>query len=265
MNDFFQKLTENKNVVRGIVVSLFALALFLVLASIGTIKALGEDENPYGNTITIEGTGKAVVIPDVAQISFSVTERAATVEAAQTAATAKIDAALASLKEQGVEEKDIKTTSYNVYPTYEYQQPCYTGICPPSRSPSIIGYEVSQSIDVKVRNTGAAGTILQGLGSTGVQNLYGPSFTTDDPDQAQNDARAAAIADAKAKAKMLAKNLGVSLGKVVSFYENTGYPMYDYEGKGGEMNAVAQSAPAPTLPVGESEVSVSVSVTYKIH
>ncbi len=238
------------------------LALFLLVATLDALANFGTPDSPYMNTITVEGTGEATAVPDIASIGFSVTETAVTVAEAQTKATTKTDAALAFLKGAGIEDKDVKTTGYNVYPQYESVAPCYYGDCG-VRNPLIIGYQVTQSVEVKVRDTAKAGGVLQGLGNVGVQNIYGPNFTVDDEDAARNEAREKAIAEAREKAKTLANQLGVRLGKVVSFYENNyGYPVYDsYGGKGGAMEA-AQSA--PSLPTGENETTVSVSITYEI-
>ncbi|MEK7510844.1 MAG: SIMPL domain-containing protein [Patescibacteria group bacterium] len=249
------------------------LAVFVLLALFLLAKtwdaAFGRGPNEPYNTITVTGTGEAVVIPDIAQIDFTVTENASTVGEAQTKSTERVDAALDAVKQLGIEEKDIKTTYYAVNPRYEYSnQTCGYGMpCPPSGPPTIVGYEVAQSIQMKVRDTAKAGQVLEVLGSLGVQNISGPHFTVDDEDAVKGEAREEAIKEAREKAKELAKQLGVRLGRTVSFYENEGgYPM-PY-GKGGGMDAAMEtrvSAVAPTLPMGENETSVSVSVTYEIH
>lgn len=245
--------------------ALAVLALFLVAKAIDAFGNIGKSTNPYQTTIMVEGTGEATAIPDVARISFSVTESATAVSAAQEAATEKTDAALAALKELGIEDEDVKTLAYNVYPQYEYQAPCYAAICPPSRAPRITGYEVSQTVEVTVRDTAKAGDVLQALGTTEVQNISGPNFTVDDAESVRAEARAEAIAEAKEKAKQLAKELGVSLVKVVSFYENQNYPYYGYDGMGyGGPEAAMSSVKAPSLPTGEQETTVSVSITYEI-
>ncbi len=243
--------------------ALTVLALFLVAKALDAFSNIGRTANPYQTTIMVEGTGEATAIPDVARVTFSVTENATTVSDAQTAATEKTDTALSTLAELGIEEKDLKTISYSVYPQYEYQAPCYTGVCPAVRAPRITGYEVSQTVEVTVRDTAKAGEVLQALGTTEVQNISGPNFTVDDMDSVKAQAREMAIAEAKEKAKILAKELGVRLGKVVSYYENQPYSMYDY-GYGGDMRMEAMNAAAPSLPVGEQETSVSVSITYEI-
>ena len=258
-----QALVEASKPVRyAAAAALSVLALFLLLLSINALGNLGRSENPYMNTITVEGRGSGTAIPNLATVSFSVTERGTTVAEAQTKATQKTDAALAAVESLGIEERDVKTLSYNVYPQYEAIAPCYGGICP-SVNPRIIGYEVSQSVEVKVRETGKAGDVLQALGTLNVQNISGPNFTVDEEDGLTGVAREAAIENAKAKAEALADQLGVKLGKVVSFYENTApYPYYGYDAKGGMMETMNQAA--PSLPTGEQETEVSVSITYEI-
>jgi len=128
-----------------------------------------------------------------------------------------------------------------------------------------VGYTVSQTVEIKVRDTANAGSALSALGNAGVSNLSGPSFSVDDPEALRAEARAEAIADAKEKAHTLSKDLGVRLSRVTGYWENGGgYPIQYNErayGLGGDASA---SAPVPELPVGENEVVVSVSVTYEI-
>lgn len=261
MKQFISELSSNRTArIAGIAV-LILLALFLLVTTWD--KAFGRDINDPYNTITVEGTGTAAMVPDTARITFTVMESASEVAAAQESATKRTDAALEALKDMDIEERDIKTVSYNISPKYEYPQPCYGGICTTS-APRIVGYDVSQTIEVKVRETAKAGDVLAALGGLGVQNVSGPEFVVDDETEVKNEARAEAIEEARAKAKTLAKELNVHLGKVVSFSEMAGsQPMYGY-GRGGMMmdSAVAQSA--PSLPTGENETDITVMITYEI-
>lgn len=262
MKDFLNEASSNKGIRIAGVAVLSLLAVFLLALIIDTVKGFDDNSIYPAKTITVSGKGEATVIPDVARVTFTVQETAADVGTAQAAATKRTDDALNALGAQGVEESDLKTLSYNVYPQYE-QVICPNGMC--TASPKISGYQVSQTVQVKVRDTAKVGEVLQALGDLGVQNINGPEFTLDDEDAGKADARAAAIEDARSKAKLLAKELGVHLGKVVSFYEETGaYPMmYEgYAGKGAAMDMAAQAA--PSLPVGESETSVTVNITYEI-
>lgn len=264
MNDMLNDLLSNKAMRYAVLAVLVLLSLFLLTKTWDAAFGRG----PYDpmNTITVEGTGKAAAVPDIAQISFTVVESAAAVADAQEKATERTNAALAALEDAGIDEKDLKTVYYSVSPKYEYDQPCMPGrACPAviSSSPRIVGYDVSQSVEVKVRDTAKAGEILGLLGGLGVQNISGPNFTVDDDDAVRAEARGEAIDEAEAKAKVLAKQLGVRLVRVVSFSENGGYyPMPGYGKGGGVMDAVAESV--PSLPVGESDTNVTVMITYEI-
>jgi uncharacterized protein YggE len=212
-------------------------------------------------TIDVSGTGEAFAIPNIATESFTVEQKGATVHEAQTVVTKKVNDALAFLKDAGIAEKDIKTTNYSAYPEYSYPTPC-TGdrICA-QPSAKIIGYTVSQTVTVKVRDTSKVGAIVDGLGSRGVTGLSGPDFTVEDADAVNAEARGKAIADANTKARVLARQLGVTLVRVVRFSESGGgvYPMMYAK----DMASTA-SAPMPELPVGQNKYTSNVTITYEI-
>lgn len=264
-NDLWNDVTGSGAVRIAVVGVLAILALFLFAEAISVAGNLGRSAYPPSNTISVDGTGRATAVPDIATIIFSVTESASTVGVAQTAATGKTNKALAFLKEEGIADKDVKTLSYNVSPKYNYPPPCYSGICPnSSRTPTIIGYDVSETIQVKVRDTAKAGVVLEGIGEFGVQNISGPNFTVDDPESVKAEARGEAIADARAKAQTLAKQLGATLGKVVSFSEAGNYPYPMYDKAYGMGVAGSSGTAAPELPTGENEYTANVSITYEI-
>lgn len=243
--------------------ALSVLALFLLVKTFDGLNTFGHGDNPPVNTISVSGMGDAVATPDIARISFTVQESAASVAAAQTAATKRTNDALAAAKGLGILDKDVKTTAYSVYPQYE-NTVCAPGTaCIQNGSPKISGYQVSQSVTIKVRDTAKAGDVLQKLGTLGVQNISGPDFSVDDDSTVTAEARGKAITDAREKAEVLANQLGVRIVRVVSFSENsnTPYPTYSSVSKAGMMDSVA---PAPSLPVGQDETKVTVQITYEI-
>jgi uncharacterized protein YggE len=258
------ELTSDNKVRLAILGVLVLLGLFLAVQIVSGINDFGRSENGT-NSITVSGTGKASIAPDIAQISFTVQENASTVAAAQDSATKRTDQALAALKALGIDDKDVKTTGYQVYPQYT-TRPCPAGAYCANNGSEISGYQVSQTVEVKVRKTDQAGDVLQKLGTLGVQNISGPNFMVDDDGRVQLEAREEAIKDAKERADTLAKQLGVRLGKVVSFSESGGAVPYFAYGKGGAMDMAVtnQAAPAPTLPTGENETTVTVTITYEI-
>lgn len=257
------KLLESPRIEKLVSLLLITLAVFVALIALSQAITLFQPHTPLGSTITVDGEGRITAIPDVATIDFSVSEDGDNASQAQSAAAKKINVALALVKQSGVDDKDVKTTSYSLSPKYQYQAPCYSGYCPPV-NPRVIGYTATQSIEVKVRKTDDAGKILSTLGDAGVSNLSGPNFTIDDMSAVQQKAREAAIADARTKAKALAKALGVSLVQVAGFYENGGPVYYGKamaSGMGGDM---AAPSTAPQIPAGQNETVVDVSVTYEI-
>ncbi len=241
------------------------LALFLLAETISIAANFGRPSAPATDTITVQGAGQATLAPDVAKVSFTVENTSATVAEAQIITTKQMNAALDFVKGQGVADKDVKTLSYNISPQYSYPNPCPPGaLCPEyySYAPKITGYQVSQTIQVTMRDLSAVGELLGGLGELEVQNVNGPAFALDDSTKGYNVARADAINKAKAQAERLATQLGVRLGKIVNFSESSGgYPYPMMYGLGG---ATESKATAPDVPAGENTYSASVSITYEI-
>lgn len=259
-------------VVKAGAAALAFLALFLLVETMKSLKEyryVGSGVTAT-NTITVSGQGEVFAVPDRATFSVTVREEAKEVADAQDAATEKTNAIISYIKGAGVEEKDIKTVSYNVNPKYEWKQKaCVLGsYCEPGNQ-VLIGFEVWQILEVKVQDPKKAGDLLTGVGSRGASEVSGLSFTIEDEDQLRSEARQMAIKEAKEKADALAKQLGVSVVRVVGFYEDSyGYPM-PYYGKGGmamdaAMSARAESAPTPELPAGENKITSNVNVTYEI-
>ncbi|MEK7121338.1 MAG: SIMPL domain-containing protein [Patescibacteria group bacterium] len=205
------------------------------------------------NTVSFSGEGKVVAKPDIAKINLSIVTDAPTSKAAQDDNSKKSKAVTDYLKKQNIEEKDIKTTGYNIYPQYKYSQ--FGG------NPQITGYQVNQSMEVKIRDLDKVSNILDGVVSAGANQVNGLSFEIDNQDALKAEARAKAIADAKKKANELQSQVGISLGKIVNFSENTGgYPVPIYY----EAKSMGGGGKGPSVPTGENEIMVSVNITYQI-
>jgi uncharacterized protein len=218
--------------------------------------------NQIVNTITVTGKGEVIVKPDIATVSFGVTAENMDVSKAQTESATKINDIIDFLKESDVDEKDIKTTNYNIYPRYNYVQPTvyysYSG-----GTQVLAGYVVSQTVEVKIRDISKAGEILSGVGKFGVTDVSGLNFTVDKQDDVRDQARDLAIQDAKEQAKVLAKALDVRLVTISSFSENGNYPMY-YEGAKVMGMGGSDAAVSARLPVGENTITSNVVITYEI-
>lgn len=262
MEGFFNSKTTRVLASAVLGMLILALASYSIL-NFKNAKTAGE----YPANISVEGKGEIQAVPDVGQFSFSVMATGATASEVQEASATKINDIMAYLKEQGVEEKDIKTQDYNLYPKYRWEErPCAFGmVCPPGEQVQD-GFEVSQTVSVKVRDTAKAGALVAGVGEKGATNISGISFVVDDEEKLKAQARDAAIADAKAKAAKLADQLGVDLVRIVSFYENPGYyPSPMYEAKAYDMaEGMGGATVAPSMPTGEQTTAVTVNITYEI-
>lgn len=270
----------------ALLIVLSAYVVILALAKLREYPYIGSNY-PSGNVITVEGKGETFAVPDLAEIGFSVRSERPTLAAAQEDAATRMNAIIAYLKGQGIDEKDIKTTAYSANPRYEYRddtvsisadagvssgsfgaaEPAIIRPWPQPGNQTLVGYEVYQSVSVKVRNTDQASALIAGVGEQGASDIYGPNFTIDDDTELQREARREAIEDARAKARQLADDLGVRLVRVVSFSENGGgfYPLY---GKGAvamdTMQVAPEAAVAPELPTGENTITSHVTITYEI-
>lgn len=263
MNETFFSEKINRN--------LGKLALVALVIALGSYTYYTVKQANYmfmgPTTISVMGEGEVTAIPDIGQFSFSVTASGTDATIAQEESAKKINEIIAFLKESAVEEKDIKTSGYNMYPRYNYEPvPCRVGMfCPTEQVQD--GFEVTQNISVKVRDTKNSGALISGVGAQGATNISGIEFTIDDTSVLKDEARSLAIKNAREKAKVLAKDLDVRLGDMVSYYEdeNMPTPYYGY-GMGGDMMMKSESVSIePMMPTGENTVTSRVTLMFKIN
>ena len=134
-----------------------------------------------------------------------------------------------------------------------------TPVCPPSKN-VLTGYNVSESITVKIRDLSTAGTILSGIGEFGVTNVSGLSFTEDNVDTLTKQAEQKAISDAKTNASALAKNLGVKIIRLVS-YSNQESPMPVMYAMASGVNS---KAAVPEISAGQNKITANVTLVYEV-
>lgn len=255
---------------KGLGILVIILALFFGVKTIGEIKKvgiIGKDVAPQA-TISVSGEAERFAKPDLATVSFTVRKEAKTVSAAQEEVTKQMNTVLGALKALDVEEKDIKTTAYNIYPKYEWNAsvyPCSDYRCPPGKQ-VLTGYEVSHSSDVKIRKIENAGAVLGKLGELQITEVGQVTFSIENEDKIKAEARAEAIKEAKEKADKLADDLGVSLVRIVSFSESGGgfVPMYSSKAMDSYGIGGASVAPTPEIPTGENKITSNVTIVYEI-
>src|SRR3989344_5564142 len=204
------------------------------------------------NQITVSGEGKVYVKPDIALVNLGVTTTGLTTADVIKKNTEKMNAVIKAVKDAGVEEKDIKTTNYSLSPLYNYTE---------AAGRVFQGYTLDQSIEVKIRDFAKVGDILQQAVAKGANLTNNLQFTIENPEQFKQEARANAVEQAKEKAKNLAEASGIVLGRLVNINESF-YPYPLYERAIGLGGGVMESA--PSIQSGQTEITVTVNLTYRV-
>ena len=234
---------------RVIGIAATACALFLV-ASAGPVNS---QEIPQPPTLTMTGIGEARARPDVAVGRIGVVTQAATPRDALNDNNRAMDAVLAALKEQGIAQKDLQTSSFNVTPRYDYGE---------DRSPPRVdGYEASNQLAVTVRDLDKLGSILDQAVSVGSNQIVGVEFGLDKPEPVRDEARRLAVRDAVRKARLYAEEAGVQLGPIHFIAERT--EIRPPTPRLGQMRATAEAAAVP-IEEGEHAVEIEVTMTWII-
>ena len=204
-------------------------------------------------TITVVGTGKVSLVPDIAQVNVGAEARAGTVSEAKAEVDRQMVTIHAALEEMGIDEKDIQTSHYSIHYERELKPVMQEGPVVEGQG----GYRVSNILRVTVRDVEKAGDVVDAAVEAGVNQVHGVSFTVDDESSWQGQAREKAFADAKARAAELADLAGVELGAVQSVSEVIGaWP--------AAMAPTPETIMSGGFAPGELELSTRVQVTFAI-
>ncbi|SMF73386.1 hypothetical protein SAMN02982989_4265 [Xaviernesmea oryzae] len=229
-----------------------------VLAAAAASQVSAQEPRSREPVISVSGEGEASLAPDMAILTFSVVRNGKTAEAALSANSAAMKEVLAALKTDGIADRDIQTSNFSIYPQYRHSEP-KNGIIDP---PEIIGYEVANTLTLRVRDLQALGGLIDRSVKLGVNQGGQIDFTNDDPDKAVTEARKAAVAEALAKAKTLTEAAGVKLGRIIEISENAIRPMPQPMMR----MAAAKDMAAEAVPIasGENTYRVTVNMTFAL-
>ena len=240
--------------------SLRPLLLAAALAFGVTTMAACAQDNTAGYTVPADSTllsvsaqAEAKRVPDVATISAGVVTQAADANAAMRANAVQMDKVMAAIKAAGIAERDIQTSGINLNPQYKYVE---------NQEPTITGYQANNTVNLKVRDIGKLGKVLDALVASGANQVNGPSFEIDQPEEAYDEARRGALEKAQARAAMYAKTLGLRVRRIVSISEGAGFqpprpmPMMAMARGKAEMD----TAVSP----GETTLSANLDVVFEL-
>jgi len=205
-----------------------------------------------GTLLSVSAHAEASRVPDVASLSTGVVTQAADANAALKANSAQMAKVVATIRAAGVAERDVQTSGISIQPQYRYAE---------NQPPVITGYQASNTVNIKVRDIGKLGEVLDALVASGANQVNGPNFEIDQPEAVYDEARQAALKQAQARAAMYAQSLDLRVRRIVSISEGGGFqppmPM---------MKAMAMDARMESAPVapGETTLGANLDVVFEL-
>ena len=204
-----------------------------------------------GTVLDVSAQGRVARVPDVATIRAGVVSQAPTAAAALADQASRMSRVLAALRSAGVQPRDIATANVGLSPQYRYAE---------NQPPQITGYQATNTVAIRFRDIGKAGSILDALVAAGANQIDGPELAIDRPEAALDEARLEAVKTARARADLYARAAGLRVRRIVSIAEagvDAGSP------RPPMVYARAASMDAKTeVAAGERDLTVTVQVRF---
>jgi uncharacterized protein YggE len=204
----------------------------------------------------VTGEGEAAGVPDLVQLSFSVTAEAKDAAEAFRQSSARMQKVLEAIKDAGIASRDRQTGQIALNPVYGEKRTIGT-----SSRREVVGYRASQSLMVRLKDMDAAGEVIDQAVSAGANGLDSFSFAFSEPGKLQDEARIMAVKDARRKAASMAEAAGAELGEVITLSAHQGYgsprPML-------RQASMEMMDAAPPVEAGEQSLQVTVSATFAL-
>jgi len=235
------------------------ISLILLTLSVAMNQLSRRSHAGLENTRSIQVSAEDVIyeVPDEAEIVFTVVTREESYTEATRENNSRMESVIQHLKEEGLKEEDLKTENFSVSPRYEEVEEGRRV------TREVVGYEVENNLRVTVRELSLIDGIIGGAINAGANKVYGLQFLVSNEEELKKEVRSSAIAKAKSEAEEVARDLGVGLGRVLSFSESQRfYPQRDISREMGM--EVAEEAPEVPIEPGETEIVSSVTVTFEI-
>lgn len=238
----------------GLVATSFVL--LFIFAKWGPAINFNTTAHTSGEPFVVAGEGKVSVTPDIARITVGIQNSGISLKTVQSLVNTKSKNLTEAIKKLGVAEADIKTTSYNVYPQYDYSNP----------NPKINGYQVSTDYEITVRDFDKVNDLIIASTTSGANVVRNISFEVNDKTKKEKiqAARDMAVSEAKEKAAGLAKSAGITLGKIVNISENQMGGIIRPVMFDKALNAAGSAPATPEIQPGQTEINVSVSLSFEV-
>lgn len=231
------------------------IAVLLAAAAVPAASVSAQNQpvaSISGTRLDVVATGEVSRVPDVAHINAGVVTTAPSATAALEQNARQMASVRQALRNAGIADRDIQTSSINLFPDYRHDER--------GGNPQIIGYRATNEVRIKFRDIKATGRILDALVAQGANQINGPMLAIDKPEQAMDEARVAALASARARAEIYARAAGKRVGRILSISETGGMavPMARMRAQAGMV------ADSTSIEPGEQAVSVSLMVSFEL-
>jgi len=229
------------------------IVFLIFVALLSACAPSGTNSEAMLRTLSVNGSAKVVLTPDVAYISVGVHSENEDANQAVSDNNAKAQQIMDALSAQGIDPLDIQTSNFSIYPSQKYDE---------NGNQTGVTFMVDNTVTVTLRDLAKVGETLSAAVSAGANNIYGIQFDLLDKTAALSNARQVAVADARKQADELAQAAGVAIGEVQSINFYNAYPTPVMDGKGG----VAMYETAVSVPVspGQMTIQVDVNIVYTI-
>jgi uncharacterized protein len=232
-----------------------ATSVAALLAVAPATTAQTTPQGPTGTGISVVGQGIVTSPPNVARITIGSEVFDASLSNAQAEAARRMDAVVAKLKADGIQDTDIHTVAFNINPQYDQRDQ--------AQAPVLRGYQVQNQVEVKTTNVGGLGPLIDDAVGSGATRVFGIRFESDNTEALKNQARDQAMTNARAKADQLAKAAGVTVGRPLTIEESDTGGVTPVERVPSAALAAPAAVSTPIQP-GELQVSTTVHVVWSI-
>lgn len=234
---------------------LTAILLIVAVAGIsGYAPVKAAEEQATKKTLNTSGSGKISVAPDIAYVSLGVVTEDKNAKTAQQNNATAMNKVVAMVKNTGIVADDIKTIDYNMNPKYNYNKD--TG------ESNIVGYSVTNTIQVTVRDLTKVGNIIDLAANSGSNISNSISFGLSDYEKYYNEALKKAVTIAQKRADTMASVLGITNKTPVTVTESgSSAPVYNY--RSYDMVKAEQAAASTPVQAGTIDVTANVSIVYE--
>jgi uncharacterized protein len=219
-------------------------------------------QSPEPPLITVTGQSEVRVAPDEVDFTLVVENLDKELLAAKSKNDETVRQALALAGQYGIEPKDVQTSYITVEPRYtevdEYRRPL------PKRE--FLGYAVSKTILVRLKNISRFEALFTDLLKAGVNNVRDVDFRTSQIRKHKDEARALAIRAAREKAVALTREIGQTIGKAhrISEVPDTSYMPANTYANTVSIAEGGSSEEESTIAPGMITVKARVLVSFRL-